>query len=149
MPTLAVSFCDEDDAAKCAEGISRSYVMDKSSDFSKAIGNSNIKTLEYEHSETECAKHKNGCYYTVVVVGMNEGDNNYTKYELQVTHSQQNYMILQESTQLSDFIHTGSYKYYKFSLAESEGVKNVTFIMTTLHGDADLFISRKDGFPTR
>lgn len=84
---MAAAFCDDDDVARCAEGVSRQYVMDRSGEYQKAIGSSNILSLEYEHSETDCAKFKNGCYYTVVVVGNNDGDTNFTKYELQVTHS--------------------------------------------------------------
>lgn len=41
------------------------------------------------------------------------------------------------------------YRYYKFTLMDDNNVKNVTFVMNTMHGDADLFISRKEPFPSK
>jgi hypothetical protein len=53
----------------------------------------------------------------------------------------------------------GSYRYYSFTLPPSppkinDGkpvphVTNVTFTLNSLHGDADLFVSRKHKYPNR
>lgn len=46
-------------------------------------------------------------------------------------------------------MNTGVYKYYKFTLLDDSNVRNVSFIMNTMHGDADLFISRKHKQPNK
>lgn len=38
----------------------------------------------------------------------------------------------------------GNYKYFKYTLHDSSKVKRVNFIINTLHGDSDLFVSRSD-----
>lgn len=73
----------------------------------------------------------------------------YTKYSLSVIHSQNNHYPLTESDQLQDFIHNGQYKHYRFNLPDATDVKNVTFRMNTLHGDADLYVSRTHKKPNK
>ena len=42
------------------------------------------------------------------------------------------------------------YKYFKFTLLdEPVAIANITFEITPLHGDADLFISRSTEFPDK
>lgn len=56
---------------------------------------------------------------------------------------------------VQDFVDLGTYKYFSFSLppvaATSKELKprNVTFTLNSLHGDADLFVSRVHKFPNR
>lgn len=63
--------------------------------------------------------------------------------------NQQNYYILQEDKLINDYVTTGYYRYYQFSLINDQKVKNVTFKLNTLHGDADIFVSRKHAYPTK
>jgi hypothetical protein len=46
----------------------------------------------------------------------------------------------------------GAYKFYKFSVYDPNNeIANVTFEITPLHGDSDLFVSRNDSirFPNK
>lgn len=43
----------------------------------------------------------------------------------------------------------GAQKYYSFTLMQDKKVKNVTFRLNTLHGDADLYVSRIHPYPTK
>jgi hypothetical protein len=51
--------------------------------------------------------------------------------------------MLQEATPHIDSVEMHGYKYYKFTLLESndENIQNVTFELTPLHGDCDLYLS--------
>ena len=42
-----------------------------------------------------------------------------------------------------------SYKYYSFTLQDARDVVNISFHLDSLHGDADLYVSRNDKFPTK
>ena len=43
-----------------------------------------------------------------------------------------------------------TYKYYSFTLPEvKDDVLNITFQLDSLHGDADLYMSKNDRFPTK
>lgn len=50
---------------------------------------------------------------------------------------------------VTDYVNLGSYRYYSFTLLQDAKVKNVTFKLNTLHGDADIFISRKHPYPNK
>ena len=41
------------------------------------------------------------------------------------------------------------YKYYKYSLTDPQNIKSVTFKLTSLHGDADLYVSRSEKKPDK
>jgi hypothetical protein len=41
------------------------------------------------------------------------------------------------------------YKYYSFTVTEGKNVVNVSFHLDSMHGDADLYISRHDRFPSK
>jgi hypothetical protein len=56
---------------------------------------------------------------------------------------------LKEGHMLSDYVDLGNYKFYSFTLLDSKYVKNVTFKLNSIHGDADFYISRIDKKPTR
>jgi len=79
----------------------------------------------------------------------NGNEEDYTQYSLSVTHTQQNHYTLSENEIAEDRIDMGSYRYFKFSLLESINVNNVSFMMNTLHGDADLYVSRQNKFPSK
>ena len=64
-------------------------------------------------------------------------------------HSQQNYLVLQEGQFISDYISMGTYRYYSFTLIDDKDVKNVTFRLNSMHGDADLYVSRVHKFPNK
>jgi hypothetical protein len=49
---------------------------------------------------------------------------------------------LKEGDLVTDFVENSGMNYYKFSLLGDTSVKTVTFTMNTLHGDADIFVSR-------
>lgn len=42
-----------------------------------------------------------------------------------------------------------SYKYYSFTLHDARDVFNISFHLDSMHGDADLYLSRNDKFPTK
>lgn len=50
---------------------------------------------------------------------------------------------------MNDYLNIGYYRYYQFSLLEDPTVKNVTFVLNTIHGDADIYVSRKNNFPSK
>lgn len=44
----------------------------------------------------------------------------------------------------------GQHRYYSFTLMpDSRKIKSVSFKLTTLHGDADIYVSRIHPFPTK
>jgi hypothetical protein len=57
--------------------------------------------------------------------------------------------MLQEGQPYTDSVEMKSFKYYKFTLLDDANVGNVTFTMTPLHGDSDLYISRSEKFPNK
>jgi hypothetical protein len=73
----------------------------------------------------------------------------FSKYSVSVIHSQNNYYTLSENDAVEDYITQHSYRYYKFSVPDATHVKNITFIMNTYHGDADLFASITHKFPNK
>lgn len=50
---------------------------------------------------------------------------------------------------VNDYVTTGYYRYYQFSLINDKNVKNVTFKLNTLHGDADIYVSRVEQYPSK
>ena len=56
---------------------------------------------------------------------------------------------MQEGRLISDYVHLGTYRYFSFTLMEDPSATGVQFKLTTLHGDADLFVSRKQKYPNR
>jgi hypothetical protein len=50
---------------------------------------------------------------------------------------------------ISDYVKLGSYRYYTFTLIDNKNVKNVTFKLNSLHGDADIYVSRTHKYPNR
>lgn len=71
------------------------------------------------------------------------------KYSINIMDNQQNYYILQENKVVNDYSSSGYYRYYQFSLANDDKVKNVTFTLNTIHGDADIYVSRKNPYPSK
>jgi len=57
-------------------------------------------------------------------------------------------MTLQENRPWTDSTNHKSYKYYKFTLTEDPHATEIHVDMTTWHGDADIFISKAEEFPT-
>jgi len=71
-------------------------------------------------------------------------------------HSQQNYYVLQEGVAVSDYVSMGTYRYYSFTIPppnpndmRAPKAKNVSFQLNSMHGDADIFVSRKHKYPNR
>jgi hypothetical protein len=56
---------------------------------------------------------------------------------------------LQENNILVDSAEMNSYKYYSFTLQDAGDVVNISFNVDSLHGDADLYLSRNNKFPTK
>jgi len=53
--------------------------------------------------------------------------------------------MLQENTPLIGSVDFKTYKYYKFNLIEDDSqILNVTFEISPIHGDSDIFISHND-----
>lgn len=48
-----------------------------------------------------------------------------------------------------DSVNLGQYRFYSFSLLDSKKVKNVTFRLNSLHGDADIYVSRTNPKPDK
>jgi hypothetical protein len=76
---------------------------------------------------------------------INSQEGAHTLYKLTAMHSQNNHQLLQEGTPLIDTVDMHRYKYYKFTLPDEEGasstILNVTFEISPLHGDCDLYAS--------
>ena len=64
-------------------------------------------------------------------------------------HTQVNYWDLKEGQDAYSQVQIGHYAFFKFTLLDAHNVKNITFNLQTLHGDSDLFISRKETFPSK
>jgi len=57
---------------------------------------------------------------------------------------------------VQDYVNLGSYRYYSFTLPPSSTsekkerrITNVTFTLNSLHGDADIFVSRVNKYPNK
>jgi len=50
---------------------------------------------------------------------------------------------------LTDYVNLGNYRYYSFTLMNDPKVKKVSFILSTLHGDADIYVSRTHRYPNK
>jgi hypothetical protein len=50
---------------------------------------------------------------------------------------------------ISDYVNLGTYRYYSFTLVKDDKVKNVTFKLNSLHGDADIYVSRNHPYPNK
>ena len=50
---------------------------------------------------------------------------------------------------ISDYVNLGTFRYYSFTLVDDKNVKNVTFKLNSLHGDADLYVSRTHLYPNK
>ena len=63
--------------------------------------------------------------------------------------------MLQEANVISDYVNLGTYRYYSFTLppyqaaSKEPRAKNITITLNSLHGDADLFVSRIHKYPNR
>jgi hypothetical protein len=105
--------------------------------------------LNIDNDERTCQDVYNGeCYYIVAVIGQSE-ESAITNYEVKVTHSQLNYYVLSEGSMLTDFVNLGNYRYYSFTLLQDPKVKKVSFKLSTLHGDADIYVSRIHKYPNK
>ncbi len=56
---------------------------------------------------------------------------------------------MQENNLLVDTVEKNSYKYYSFTLYDARDVVNISFYLDSMHGDADLYLSKNDKFPTK
>ena len=71
---------------------------------------------------------------------------------------------MQENNVIQDYVNLGTYRYYSFTLppyiqkdtsksssnaTQAPRVRNITFTLNSLHGDADLFVSRIHKYPNR
>ena len=76
----------------------------------------------------------------------------WVRYKIVASHSQNNHILLQEGQPQIFSVELRKYKYFKFTLMESDEskIENVTFELSPLHGDCDLVLSRNDSqnFPT-
>lgn len=50
---------------------------------------------------------------------------------------------------ITDYVNYGDYTFYQFSLVKDDSIRNVTFKLNSLHGDADIYISRERKKPNR
>ena len=83
------------------------------------------------------------CTYVIVVI--NPYSDKRAMYKIVATHSQNNHAMLQENTPLIGSVDFKTYKYYKFNLIEDDSqILNVTFEISPIHGDSDIFISHND-----
>lgn len=84
----------------------------------------------------------------IAVIGQAK-EEEFTKYEIRVTHAQLNYNVLSEGAMITDYVEQGTNRYYSFTLMPDPKVKKVAFRLNTLHGDADMYISRVHRYPNR
>eukprot|EP00347_Sterkiella_histriomuscorum_P008919 403343241 len=149
-PFLGVAFCmDKKDHKKCVQGLKSSEITSSGSSFTKGTQVGNDMYIIVNHDERTCQDEYNGqCYYVIALVGQQK-DEEFTTYTVSVNHSQLNYQLLSENQVVTDFVNMGAQKYYSFTLMQDKKVKNVTFKLNTLHGDADLYVSRIHPYPTK
>lgn len=69
-----------------------------------------------DHDEAQCQELFNGteCYYIIAV--WNNNGNSSLRYKIEVSHNQNNHILLQERTPKIDSVDLEGYKYYKFTI---------------------------------
>ena len=102
-------------------------------------------TIDHNHKLCESGGSKDhaGCYYVISVRGnFDAPPNTYTRFSLYVTHTQENHKVVQENSIITDFVEARMYKYYKYTLNYDPDILEVSVILNTLHGDADIYTSQ-------
>ena len=54
---------------------------------------------------------------------------------------------MQEGKLVNDYVGEGQSRYYSFSILNDSSVRNITFKLNTIHGDADIYVSRIHKYP--
>lgn len=97
--------------------------------------------LVIDHDEAKCANLLHGnCQYIIVV--LNPSETKHGMYKIVVSHSQNNHAMVLEATPHIDSVNNKEFKYFKFDLFGDDAA-NVTIEISPLHGDCDLYVSRK------
>ncbi|CDW74582.1 UNKNOWN [Stylonychia lemnae] len=151
QPQLFAGFCSEKDILKCVKA-AKSFDQqnyDETSRFKKASQMTKDLNLIIDHDEEKCEKeYKRECFYAVIVQGQG-GEGEISKYSINILNSQQNYQVLQEGKLVNDYVEEGQTRLYSFSIINDPLVKNVTFKLNTIHGDADIYASRIHKYPQK
>eukprot|EP00347_Sterkiella_histriomuscorum_P020253 403338511 len=150
VPELYAAFCTQNSTEECKQMATKENIQGPSSPFKKAIFNGQILTLVIDHDAKQCQDLFNGieCYYVVYIVNP---EDTWCRYKLEVSHNQNNHLLLQERTPKIDSVPYHTYKYYKFTILDLDksNITNVSFEINPLHGDADIIVARNITFPTR
>ena len=140
----------------CAKNVDVTTLTQTGFEQAKAMGKGLGLTID--HDEATCHSKYNGeCYYTIVVVGLGRNSGDVARYSIASGHSQQNFVILSESKAVNDYVEYGTYRYFSFTLPPTPQTSakttlrpiNVTITLNSLHGDADLFVSRITQHPNQ
>ena len=84
------------------------------------------------------------CMYNLGILGTAEGKSH---YGVTVRHQEGHHLLLIEGSTLEGSAIQGQYNYYKISIHD-DTITTLTIQLLTIHGDADLFLSKKDEYPT-
>jgi len=85
------------------------------------------------------------CVYVVGVIGLSPAQTHYSVM-VKAQHEEEP-IVLREGTATTDEIKEATPKYFMFSIFDPNVIK-VTIQLTTIHGDPDLFVSRKTKTPS-
>lgn len=109
--------------------------------------------LELDHDEESCNGDKDNCVYAVIVIS-NQADLLDSEpvdsgYFLAVASIQKNYQLLNSEQPLLSVVQQDSLRFFKYTMHEPEShdLEKISFQLLSLHGDADLFVSRIMPFP--
>ena len=98
-------------------------------------GNSILKIFRYEPAS---------CMYNIGVMGTSPGKSH---YGVTVRHQEGHHQLLAEGRTVESSLTQGQYEYYKISIHD-DTVTSLTIQLLTVHGDPDMFVSKKDEFPS-
>ncbi|CDW91451.1 UNKNOWN [Stylonychia lemnae] len=149
-PSLYGKFCEEkNDPKKCGKIPSDEEFVQSYIDYQSGIRVGQILSITFNHDETKCKiDYSNNCYYSILVY-VDQDPEELSTFIISASHSQRNHRVLKEGTILQDFVTINSYKYYSFTLFQDKDARNVTFKLNTIHGDADIYVSRINPQPDK
>ena len=170
VPTMIAVFCSEyqdmedpDGAAElCSEWLremSKEDILTRAKNpqtlfFQKAqqVQGAPALLLELDHDEASCQIGHRYCFYSIVVLSSDEtldDQSQVTSYSLGVERVQQNYQLITANKPEFGSVGKNEYRYFKFNQPsiQSGQLEKLSFQLTSLHGDADLFVSKTNPFP--
>jgi hypothetical protein len=146
---MAAAMCESQNFNDCTETLDQSQILMSPTRYKKAqkVAGPGQLRLVLDHDESKCEKQLEGhCTYVIAVINTGEQRKNGVRYKIVASHSQNNHITLQEGQSEVFSVDNKKYKYFKFTLLESDDahITNITFEVSPLHGDCDLVLTRND-----